>query len=107
MAKFQDHNDYEELYELDAHDEWMNGAYDENGDSVVCDICGGEMKWSPRDCEWYCPDCGQRMSRPVYFNHIGAQPPERECLTNCCENYPFCKNTCERCFIDPDDPMLI
>lgn len=42
----------------------------------------------------------------LYFNYIGAEPPSSECITNCCENYPFCKKCCERFEIDPDDPML-
>ena len=87
-------------------DEWRNGAYDENGDAALCDICAAELKWNPKTREWICPGCGQTMSRADYFNHIGANPPGLECLTNCGENYPFCKKTCERFTIDPDDPML-
>lgn len=99
-------NDYDKIYELDMCDEWMNSAYDESGDSALCDICSSEMKWSPVERKWFCPDCGREMNRPVYFNHIGAEPPSRECLTSCGENYPFCKKYCERFLIAPDDPML-
>lgn len=102
----KDRDEYNDLYKLDMTDEWVNAAYDENGDVAVCDICGAEMKWSLERHEWYCPDCGQTMNRALYFNHIGAEPPGMECLTNCCENYPFCKKTCERYIIDSDDPIL-
>lgn len=102
----KDRDEYAKIYKLDMRDEWMNTAYDESGDAVICNICGDEMKWNPVGRKWYCPDCGQEMSRPIYFNYIGAEPPGVECLTNCCENYPFCKKVCERYLIDPTDPML-
>lgn len=98
-------NEYDEIYKIDMRSEWLNSAYDENGNAVLCDLCGEEMKWNPRKHIWFCPDCGQEMSRAVYFNHIGADFPGRECLTNCRENYPICKRSCERFSIDPDDPM--
>lgn len=101
-----DQDEYDEIYELDVRDEWMNAAYDEEGDIAVCDICGAEMRWDQGNDEWYCPECGQIMNRAIYFNHIGAEPPGADCLTNCCENYPFCKKICDRYSIDPDDPML-
>ena len=87
----RDRDEYEKIYRLDMKDEWANSAYDENGESVLCDICSSEMKWNPKERLWYCPECGQRMSRAVYFDYIGADPPGADCLTNCCENYPFCK----------------
>lgn len=102
----KDQDEYDKLYRLDMMDEWMNTAYDEDGDVAVCDFCGADMKWDQTQREWYCPECGQTMTRALYFNHIGAEPPGLECLTNCCENYPFCKKYCERYFIDSDDPML-
>ena len=105
MRYFQD-DDYPEIYRVDVTDQWINSAYDENGNGVVCDRCGTGMRWKPEEMIWYCPDCGQEMDRPTYFNYIGAEPPTSECITNCCENYPFCKKYCERFEIDPDDPML-
>lgn len=96
---------YEDIYKIDAFDEWVNGAYTENGDTAICDCCGGEMKWNPVMQHWYCKECGQEMDRPIYFNHIGANPPGILCLTNCNENYPFCKKRCEHYLIDKDDPM--
>ena len=99
-------DEYEKIYRLDMKDEWANSAYDENGESVLCDICSSEMKWNPKDRLWYCPECGRQMSRAVYFDYIGADPPGADCLTNCRENYPFCKKHCERYPIDPNDPML-
>lgn len=102
----KDRDEYNDLYKLDMKDEWMNSAYDEHGDAAACDICGTDMKWDPIRRAWYCPGCGQIMTRALYFNHIGAEPPGLECLTNCCENYPFCKQYCTRYLIDSDDPML-
>lgn len=87
-------------------DEWVNGAYDENGDSGICDVCGQELKWNPIKQEYECPTCGQEMDRAAYFNHIGANPPGQICLTGCNENYPYCKKYCPHYEIDPDDPMM-
>lgn len=101
-----DDEEYGFVYRIDAKDEWINGAYDEEGNVAVCDICGGELAWNSSACHWYCRDCGQEMDRPTYFNHIGANPPGPICLTNCGENYPFCKKYCEQYDIDPEDPML-
>lgn len=100
-------NDYDDIWEVDTKDEWLNGAYDENGDAVVCGSCGGEMKWDPGETIWYCPECGERMDRALYFEHIGAEPPGSGCVTDCSENYPLCKRYCDRYPIDPNDPMLL
>jgi len=94
------------IYRLNAYDEWANGAWDEQGESALCDLCGEEMKWNPVMVKWYCPGCEQEMDRAVYFNHIGANPPSSACLSDCEENYPFCKKYCDRFEIDPNDPML-
>jgi ribosomal protein L37AE/L43A len=102
----RDHDEYDEIYRLDMKREWTESAYDETGDSVFCDICGGEMKWQPNENLWRCADCVQEMRRAVYFDYIGAEPPGSECLTHCRENYPFCKKYCDRYLIDPRDPML-
>lgn len=102
----KDRDEYSEIYKLDMREEWMNTAYDENGEAVFCDICGGELKWNGESGIWCCRDCGQEMTRSVYFDFIGAEPPGAECLTNCRENYPFCKKTCDRYLIAPTDPML-
>lgn len=92
------------IYRIDTADEYYNGAYDDDGNDVVCDFCGGEMKF--RDGEWYCTECGQTMDRATYFNHIGAEPPGDGCMHGCDENYPLCKKWCSRYEIDPDDPIL-
>lgn len=99
-------DEYGEIYKLNMNDEWMNAAYDEDGDSVVCDLCGAEMRWSDSKHMWVCPDCEREMDRCSYFDYIGANPPGSICLTNCQENYPFCKKYCENYDISPDDPML-
>ena len=100
------HDEYYDIYKLDMNDEWANAAYDEDGNAVFCDICGGEIKWRQAEGHWQCESCGQVMTRPVYLNYIGAELPGSECLTNCRENYPFCKKYCDRYLIDPMDPML-
>ena len=102
----KDRDEYNEIYKLDMQKEWTESAYDENGDSVFCDICGEELKWNPVTGGWICRGCGQEMTRCAYFDYIGAETPGSECLTSCRENYPFCKKTCERYFFDPMDPML-
>lgn len=97
---------YSQIYQVNALEEWLNAAYDENGNAVTCERCPCEMKWNPITGIWYCPECENELERPAYFLYIGAQPPGSECLTNCCENYPLCKKDCERYTIDPDDPIL-
>lgn len=100
-------DDYEEIYRLDMNKEWECGAYDENGDAVSCDQCGGSMKWEPKKHIWYCADCGQEIeSRAEYMNYIGADPPGSACVASCHENYPFCKKHCVLYPIKSDDPML-
>ncbi|MCI7026467.1 MAG: transposase [Clostridiales bacterium] len=99
-------NFHGELHPVDVTDLWMNSGYDEEGMSVSCDRCDGEMRWSPTKRLWYCPECGQEMDRAEWFNYIGAEPPGADCESSCCENYPFCKKHCTRYTIDPNDPML-
>lgn len=99
-------DDYDEIYKLDMLDEWRNTAWDEDGNAALCEICESELRWSEADRMWHCPGCGRTLSRAEYFNFIGAQPPDSACLTNCLENYPFCKKYCERFCVDPNDPML-
>ena len=68
-------------------DESYDEVYDEDGNSVFCDGCGGEIKW--KNGVYICPSCGKTMSREEFFNYIGAEPPGKECLT--CDNlYPGC-----------------
>lgn len=99
-------DEYGKIFRADAKDDWLNGAYDEYGNSVECRSCGGEIKWNPSARNWVCRECGEEMDRAGYFDYIGADPPGRDCLTNCMENYPFCKKYCDRYRIDPADPML-
>ena len=91
------------LHRLNMRDEWLNGAYDEEGDGAICDRCGGDMKWN--DGTWVCGECEQEMDRNTYMNHIGAEPPSSQCML-CKTNYPLCKKWCDLIEIDPDDPML-
>lgn len=74
----------ENLY---SHDLEYDDVYDEDGDVVYCDRCGSEIKW--KDGQYTCPDCGQIMSRKIFFEYIGADPPDEICLI--CDNlYPGC-----------------
>lgn len=68
-------------------DSEIDDIYDEEGNEVYCDYCGGIMKWSGNEC--VCPNCGQRMDRQTFFNHIGAEPPGPECVL-CTNIYPGC-----------------
>lgn len=88
--------------------EFMNTAYDENGDEVPCDICDRTMKWKPSRRLWTCSDCGREMKRAQFFNYIGADPPSTKCLSSCYENYPLCKRYCPFFDVsdDPDGPMI-
>jgi hypothetical protein len=86
--------EYGTFYKIDARDEWICGAYDEDGDQVYCDACGDELKWNPESRTWQCKGCGNTKSRIQFFDFIGANPPGKKCLSQCMENYPFCKDGC-------------
>ena len=98
-------DEYDDIYDISAEDDWMNGAYTEDGDEAVCDRCGEALHWNLLERYYECDSCGQVMDRAVYFNHIGASPPGEACIT-CNENYPFCKKYCLEYEIDPNDPKL-
>ena len=74
-------------------------VYTEDGDIVTCDFCGEEIKW--KNGEYVCLDCGQEMSRDVFFNYIGAEPPGDKCIT-CNELYPGCMY-CPHGYIKEDE----
>ena len=62
-------------------------AYDEEGNDVQCDWCGGDIIW--KDGQYYCFRCDEVWPRQKFFDYIGAQPPGKECVT--CDNlYPGC-----------------
>lgn len=86
-------HEFEEFYRVDAGDDWINGAYDESGDQVICDACGDDLKFDPESRTWRCVFCGNEKGRVAYFGYIGATPPGGKCFT-CMENYPFCTGTC-------------
>lgn len=86
--------------------EWKYSAYDEDGNSVNCDICDGELKFNKRKCIWCCSDCGREMNRDLYFQYIGAEPSGEKCLKQCKTNYPFCKKKCKYYSIDISDPII-
>lgn len=84
----------EQVYRIDAADDFFNGAFDEDGDCVECDICQeGRLRF--RNGNWVCQDCGNVINRPEYFNYIGAEPPGEDCIT-CNNNYPLCKRWCNK-----------
>lgn len=93
------HDEYDYIYGNDSDDkgfelipepvcdEDYDCVYDEDGNEVCCDLCGGEMVW--KNGTYLCSECGQVMKRADFFNYIGAEPPGKECLT--CDNlYPGC-----------------
>lgn len=45
-----------ELHPVDVTDLWMNSGYDDEGMSVSCDRCDGEMRWSQTKGLWYYPE---------------------------------------------------
>ncbi|MEG2624364.1 MAG: hypothetical protein RSC06_15855 [Clostridia bacterium] len=97
---------YISLQPMDADYAWRNGAYTEDGNVAICDRCGEDMQWNPVMQNWHCQGCEQIMDRPVYFNHIGANPPGSYCIPDCEENYPYCKKRGEHYEIDPNDPLM-
>ena len=98
--------DYENIFRINAEDDWMNGAYTEDGDESLCDVCGEELRWNPESRQYECRNCGRVIERILYFAHIGANQPGSLCVYGCQENYPFCKKYCLNYEIDPNDPML-
>ena len=55
-------------------DDLYSEVYDEDGNEVLCDICGSEIKWREEDGAYMCPECGQTFTREEFFNFIGAEP---------------------------------
>jgi hypothetical protein len=84
----------------------MNGAYTEDGDEALCDVCSEALRWNPEAAYYECKSCGRVLDRALYFQLIGANPPGIDCLSQCRENYPFCKKYCLEYEIDSNDPML-
>ena len=98
---------WEELYKVDADEEWINGAYDEHGEQVQCDWCHENLSWNPETRIWYCRNCSRKISRAEWFNWIGAyRMPGPKCLSQCEENYPMCKSWCALYKIPEDDPFF-
>ena len=85
---------------IDALSEWIDGCYDEDGMSVTCDWCDGNIVW--RDGIYICRECDKVFERAEYFNYIGADPPDAQCLI-CDSNYPICKSWCHLVDVSPDD----
>ena len=107
MKKQDNYGDefWEDLYKVDAREEYENGAYTEDGDQVYC-VCGEEMTFVPESNWWQCRNCGNFKTRTQWFDHIDANPPGPKCLAQCRENYPVCKNWCIWYDIPDDDPIL-
>ena len=103
-----DYNDelYGEIYKVDATKEWLNGAYDEYGNQINCNLCGEPFAWNPKRRKWCCTNCETTKTRVQWFDYIDADPPGPKCLTLCRENYPVCKNWCTLYDIPDDDPIL-
>lgn len=99
-------NFWEDLYQVDAADAWINAGYDEQGEAVPCDACDEEMLFDENERWWICPGCGRTMNRAQWFRYIGANPPGAKCLAQCSENYPICKRWCTIYEIRLDDPMM-
>jgi len=82
-------------YELDKSYEEV---FDEDGNSVNCDLCNGYIAW--HEGQYVCPECGRTMSRRDFFEHIGSVPPGPECET-CSNLYPGCV-ICPHGYVEDD-----
>lgn len=88
-----------ELFLKFVNSRHVDYAYDEDGDSVECDVCGMELVI--KDGEYYCAECDEVWSREKFFDYIGAEPPGDECYT-CTNDYPSC-TMCPYGYVDDDD----
>lgn len=84
---------------MDFGDDY-DDCYDEDGMGVTCERCDSDIIWY--EGNYICRGCGEEYSRPVFFNYIGAEPPDPKCIT-CKNNYPVCKSWCEQVEINPSD----
>ena len=75
-------------------------CFDEDGMGVTCDWCSSDIVWC--DGQYICRGCGKVFERSEYFNYIGAEPPEAQCIL-CDNNYPVCKRWCTIVTVDPSD----
>lgn len=67
--------------------DYYDDVYDEEGNDVICDLCGEEIGW--KNGIYICKNCGKMFNRADFFNYIGAEPPGKECVK--CDNlYPGC-----------------
>ena len=103
---FPEEEDYGEVWEIDATDAYYNGGYDEYGNQINCNYCGGEIVFDPGKRVWRCKECYSEKTRAQWFDYIDADPPGKKCLRQCRENYPLCKNWCRVYKIPDDDPIL-
>ena len=89
-------DDYSELYGEDSErtpGELYEEVYDEEGDEVVCDLCDGRMEWNNNEFDKaICSKCERVMGRYELFNHVGANPPGKECVTCYIQPYPLCRD---------------
>lgn len=68
---------------------------DEYGDYNEC-FCGEYFRYDPKTYKFFCPCCSTMYSRKDYFNYIGANDFKQVCLNDCNDNYPLCREYCER-----------
>lgn len=98
---------WEELYQVDPHDAFVNGAYDEYGNQIHCNWCNEELHWNPETRKWYCKNCLKEYDRAQWFDYIDAcYIPNPKCISQCNDNYPVCKNWCELYELQDDDPFF-
>ena len=68
-------------------------ATDEDEDGVLCPACRDfELYMEEDGGHYFCPACGERITRAEFFDYIGAQLPGPVCLS-CSQNYPGCKRS--------------
>ena len=87
-------DEYGDIYRISEEDLLANSVYDEDGDHAYCDLCGDYLWYDRKEGTYHCRSCGREMDRAEFFDYIGAEPPKADCLSECRENYPGCKQFC-------------
>lgn len=63
-------------------------VYDQDGEGVYTQCCGVFMMWDPKSETYFCPQCGEEISRRDFLDeYVEAYGPE---CYSCRTNFPQC-----------------